>query len=73
MRQWLLANAFLLAIVLIAAGVLFALMDLVRALKLSDEAEHYAMPAAGLAALVAAYFFGKWLHAFIGKRLRRRA
>jgi hypothetical protein len=73
MKDWMLANAFLLLIVLIGAGLFFVLFSLVRLLHLPLEYERYAMVAAALIDLVLTYFSVKRIHRFIDRQLYLRA
>jgi hypothetical protein len=73
MRGWLGANLFMFAVALIAAALIFAELALVRALGLSDDAEHYVMPFAGLIALVLTFFTARWLHGRLARVIERRS
>lgn len=71
MRGWLGANAFLLAIALIAAGLIFAELSLVRLTGVSRETERYIMAVAGVLALIGTYFISRWLHRLLARHVER--
>lgn len=64
---WLLANLFLLAVVLTAAGYMWAAFFLAKAAGLDEYT--VVVLAAFIAALIATYYTCKWLHATIQKRV----
>lgn len=72
MGEFLGANAFLLAIVLIAAGLFFVFGHLVMAFGLSRDSEVYAWCVAGAATLIGTYYAVKWLHGMIERHLMGR-
>lgn len=69
MGEFLGANAFLLAIVLIGAGLFFVFGQLVRALGLSHDSEIFAWCVAGLATLMGTYYAAKWLYGMVERHL----
>lgn len=69
MGGFLAANAFLLGIILIGAGLLFALGTLVKTLGLAPDSEIYAWIAAIVASVVGTYYVGKWFHGLIERHL----
>lgn len=69
MGEFLGANAFLLAIVMIGAGLFFVLGRLVRTLGLSPDSEVYAWCAVILATLVGTYYASKWLYGVVERHL----
>lgn len=75
--QWLLANLFLLAIVLIGVGFMFIFGSAVQAMHLGADTERWVFMAAMVAALFATYYAVKWLHRQIERRMfdksRRRS
>lgn len=71
-RAFLLANLFLFGIIAIGAGMFWLFGSAVVVLHLSPGFEQPSMIAAAAASLVATYFVGKYLHAFVGSRLNRR-
>lgn len=71
MRGWLGANAFLLAIALIAAGLISLELTIVRALGVSRDTERYIMAVAGVLALIGTYFIAKWLHRLLARFVER--
>lgn len=72
MRGWLGANAFLLVIALIAAGLIFLELAIVRAFNVSPDTERYIMACAGVLSLIGTYFISKWLHRLLARLVERR-
>ena len=69
MGEFLGANAFLLAIVAIGAGLFLALGRMVGTLGLSPESKIYAWFTVILATLVGTYYAVKWLHGLVERHL----
>lgn len=67
--EFLLVNLFLLAIVLIGAGLIAAAWSIVSAFNLSGDALRIATIAAGFAAIFATYRASKALHALIQRNI----
>jgi membrane protein implicated in regulation of membrane protease activity len=72
LRGWLGANAFLMAIALISAGVFAILMEGILLLRLPDNFERSATGFAAVISLVATYFLSRWLYVLADRRLNRR-
>ena len=72
LRDWLGANAFFLAIILIACGIFFVLFSLLRALNLDPMLERYLAVIVVGATLYCTYRIGGWLHALVERRLFHR-
>lgn len=73
MREWLLANLFLLSVALVGAGYVFAFGAAVKALHLGAGIEPSVLGLSFLAALFATYYTMKWAHGLIERRINRRA
>jgi uncharacterized membrane protein len=71
LRGWIAVNLFLLAMILVASGLLFFSLVSVRALELSDSVERQVMAVLAVLTLFATGYFGKWLLATIEKRSAR--
>lgn len=72
MGGFLAANAFLLAIILIGAGLFYVIGNGVQALGLPPDYEIYAWCVAILATVVGAYYASRWLHGRIQRYLNKR-
>jgi hypothetical protein len=67
--QWLLANLFLLAIVLIGAGLLWLVGFLMWHFNLPPDDNPLLLMIGIVLALIAAYYIGKGLHRLVEKAL----
>lgn len=72
MLGFLAANAFLVVLILIAAGLFFAIGNLVEALGLPPDYEIYAWCIAIVATLISTYHVTRWLHGRIQRHLNKR-
>lgn len=70
--QWIFANLFLLAIILIGSGLLWAVGALMWALALPPDDHPVILLALCLIAIVLTYVIGKRLHRFVGRRIAPR-
>ncbi len=70
---WLLANLFLLSVVLTGAGYFWALGALVKWLALGEPIEPYAFAFVAVLSLLATYFTMKLAYGLIDRRMRRKA
>lgn len=69
--QWLAVNLFLLFLILVGAGVFWLLGAGVRSLSLDDEVERWLLFIAGVFAIFASYYAGKFLHDAADRMQRR--
>ena len=67
--EWLFANLFLLVVILVAAGLFFALGSIIGMMQLSHDAQAWAFAVAVVLSIVGTYYISKALHGFIQKRL----
>lgn len=65
---WLLVNAFLIGLALLAAGLFFVLFSLVQAAGLSGDTEKFFGTLAALGAIFGTYYIGKFLYGLIEYR-----
>lgn len=72
MIQFLLVNLFLLAVVLIGAGLLWALGASMYGLSLPPNDHPVLLLIGCVLCLIATYHLCKWLHGLLEKRLRKR-
>lgn len=72
MRGWIAVNLFLLAMILVAAGLLYLSLATVRTLGLPADAERIVMGFIAIGTCIAAGVFGKELLASIERRNRAR-
>lgn len=70
MLGFLFANLFLVALVLIAAGLFLGLGALVNSMHLPDDYERWAFVLVSVLSIFGCYYIGKTLHRFIEKRLK---
>lgn len=66
--QWLAINLFLLLLILVGAGVFWLLGAGVKLLGLDEEIERYPLFMAGIAAIFASYYAGKFLNWLASRR-----
>lgn len=69
MRDFLFANLFLLAIVSIGAAALWLVAFTMWSLGLPPDDNPLVLMVGCVAALFATYYLGKWLHAWVQKRI----
>ncbi len=69
--QWLVVNLFLLFLILVGAGAFWLLGAGVRSLSLDDEVERWLLFIAGVVAIFASYYAGKFLHDATDRMQRR--
>jgi uncharacterized membrane protein YphA (DoxX/SURF4 family) len=67
MLDWLLCNLFLLAVILIGAGLTFVSFSAVQMMHLGSPFETWAFILAAIATLVGTGYATRWLHGFIGR------
>lgn len=73
MRDWLLANLFLLSVVLVGAGYTFLFGATIKAIGFGPDFESTALGLSFIAALFATYYTMKWIHGLIERAVNRRA
>jgi ABC-type transport system involved in cytochrome bd biosynthesis fused ATPase/permease subunit len=60
MRDWLIANAFLVGLALVAAAMLWLSLATIRALGIDPTVERYLMAAVGVGTLYAVFVLGRF-------------